>query len=289
MSLVDELRVQEAAWHRRPLVRRLYHSWYDLIVARLSSVEGPTVELGSGISRFKEHFPAVVTTDVEPTPWAERVVDAEELPFEDGSVANLVLIDVFHHLPSPRRFLDAATRVLAPGGRVVILDPYCSPLSYRAYRLLHHERTDLDADAFADDAQAAAAPMHSNQARTTLVFFRERDEFERRWPELSIVERRLLALFLYPLSGGFGQRALLPAPLYRPLEALERALSARARPRRRLSLPRRARAALSSRRSSASSSSPRSVPSRRRTLKRPYWSRSIVWVPVTDCATGPMK
>ena len=52
-----------------------------------------------------------------------------------------------------------------------------------------------------------------------------RDELESRWPELAIVERRLLALFLYPLSGGFGQRALLPAALYRPLAALERALS----------------------------------------------------------------
>jgi hypothetical protein len=53
MTLVDELRAQEEAWQRRPLVRRLYHSWYDLVAARLSSAPGPTVELGSGISRFK--------------------------------------------------------------------------------------------------------------------------------------------------------------------------------------------------------------------------------------------
>ncbi len=225
MSLVDELRVQEAAWHRRPLVRQLYHSWYDLIVAQLSSVDGPTVELGSGISRFKEHFPAAITSDVEPTPWADRVVDAEELQFEEASVANLVLIDVFHHLASPRRFFDAATRVLASGGRAVILDPYCSPVSYRAYRLFHHERTELDADAFADDERAAESPMHSNQARATLVFFRERDELQRRWPEFELAASSRLALFVYPLSGGFGQRAFLPAPLYRPLDALERVLT----------------------------------------------------------------
>jgi SAM-dependent methyltransferase len=225
MSLVDELRSQEAAWHRRPLVRRLYHSWYDLIVARLSSVDGPTLELGSGISRFKEHYPAAIASEVEPTPWADRVVDAEELPFEPSSVANLVLIDVFHHLASPRRFFDAATRALAPGGRAVILDPYCSPVSYRAYRAFHHERTDLRADAFADDEHAAASPMHSNQARATLVFFRESDEFDCRWPDLRIVERQLLALLVYPLSGGFAQRPLLPASLYRPLEALERLLT----------------------------------------------------------------
>jgi SAM-dependent methyltransferase len=224
MTLVEELRAQEAAWHRRPLVRRLYHSWYRLVVARLSSVPGPTIELGSGISRFKEHYPSAITSDVEPTPWADRVVDAEQLPFDEGSVANLVLIDVFHHLASPARFLDAASRVLAPGGRLIVLDPYCSPLSYVAYRRFHHERTDLEVDAFADDAHAAAAPMQSNQARATLVFFRHLAELERRWPELVVVERRLLALLLYPLSGGFTKRPLLPSRLYRPLDVLERAL-----------------------------------------------------------------
>ena len=71
----------------------------------------------------------VVTTDVEPTPWADHVVDAERLPYGDGSLANLVLIDVFHHLADPAGFLDEASRTLAPGGRVVILDPYCSPVS----------------------------------------------------------------------------------------------------------------------------------------------------------------
>jgi len=114
--LIDELRPLEAAWRRRPLVRRLYRDWFERVVARLAPVPGPTVELGSGIGAFKEHHPATLATDVEPTPWAERVVDAEELPFEDVSVANIVLIDVFHHLARPRRFLDAAARVLAPAG-----------------------------------------------------------------------------------------------------------------------------------------------------------------------------
>ena len=135
-----------------------------------------------------------------------------------------MLIDVFHHIPRPAAFLDEARRVLTTGGRAVILDPYCSPLSYRAYRRFHDERTDLSAPAFAHDAAAAAAPMASNQARATLVFFRERDEFERRWPELAIVTRRLLSLLAYPLSGGLSKRPLVSQRLGRPLLALEKAL-----------------------------------------------------------------
>ena len=223
-TLVDELRAQEEDWRTRPLVQRLYRTWYRFVVAQLSSVPGPTIELGSGISRFKEHYPPTVATDIEPTPWVSDVVDAESLPYDDGSVANLVLIDVFHHLASPTRFLDAASRVLAPGGRVVLLDPYCSPVSSPAYRRFHHERTDLHAAPFDDDAAAAASPMASNQARTTLVFFRRRDEFERRWPELAIVKSRRLALLVYPLSGGLTRPQLVPTWLYAPLAALERVL-----------------------------------------------------------------
>lgn len=196
-----------------------------MLGSRLATVPGVSVELGSGIGRFHREYPSVVATDVEPTPWADEVVDAEALPYDDGTVSNLVLIDVFHHLARPARFLDEARRVLVRGGRVLIFDPYCSPLSTWAYRRFHHEQTDLSAPAFGDDESIAAAPLASNQARTTLVFFRERDAFEARWPELGLVESRRFAIFLYALSGGFSKRPLVLAVLQRPLAALERLLT----------------------------------------------------------------
>jgi len=225
VDLQETLQSQLDAWNARPLVRRLYNDWYEEIGGRLAAVPGDTVELGAGIGRLKQRFPLVVATDVEPTPWADEVIDAERLPYEDRSLANLVLVDVFHHLGRPAAFLDETRRTLAPRGRVIVLDPYCSPVSTPAYRLFHHERTDLSASAFGAEEEVSAAPLASNQARTTLVFFREADEFRRRWPELRIVERRRLALLLYPLSGGFSGRRLVPDAAYRPLAALERALT----------------------------------------------------------------
>lgn len=224
MSLARELAELRDAWERRPLVRALYGEWFELIRDALADADAPTVELGSGIGALKEAIPDVITTDVEPTPWAERVVDAERLPFTDESVGNLVLIDVFHHLPHPARFLDEAQRVLVPGGRIVALEPYVSPVS-RLFLRFHPERLDLGADPFGADAAVAGGPMESNQARATLAFFRHAAELERRWPALRVVERRMLGLLVYPLSGGFRQRQLLPPPLARPLRAVERALS----------------------------------------------------------------
>ncbi|MFL5946348.1 MAG: class I SAM-dependent methyltransferase [Gaiellaceae bacterium] len=227
MSALDEiLASQERAWDERPILRRLYRGWNNLIVSRLAHVDGPTVELGSGFGHLKEVLPQVVATDVQPTAWTNLVADAESLPFDDSSVANLILFDVFHHVARPANFLDEAKRVLVRGGRAVIFDPYCSPVSTMAYRRFHHERTDPHARPFENDEAVAATPMEANQARATLVFFRARDEFRRRWPELAIVEQRRLAFLVYPLSGGFSGRQVIPPALVRPVEAVERVLAA---------------------------------------------------------------
>jgi SAM-dependent methyltransferase len=225
LLLADALAEQEAAWRRRPLVRRLYGQWFDLIVARLASVDGWTVELGSGFAPLKARLPDLLATDVERTPWVDEVADAHELPYGDASLANLVTVDVVHHLADPARFFDEARRVLRPGGRLVAVEPYTSPLSSLAYRLFHHERTDARVDPFRPDPRLAAEPLDGNQALPALLFFRHADEFRRRWPELRIVERRRFAFLLYPLSGGFSRRPLVPLVAYRPLAALERLLA----------------------------------------------------------------
>ena len=86
MDLGSALAEQERAWNERPLVRRQYGEWYRLIVESLADVGRPTVELGSGIGKLRQYKPDVVTTDIEPTPWADLVVDAEALPYEDGEL-----------------------------------------------------------------------------------------------------------------------------------------------------------------------------------------------------------
>jgi SAM-dependent methyltransferase len=224
VGLAESLREHERAWNDRPLLRHIYREWFALLASRLSSVPGTTIELGSGIGQLRDAVPDLVTTDVEPTPWADRVVDAEALPFGAGELANIVMLDVYHHLPRPAPFLDEARRTLAPGGRVVMLEPYCSPFSSLAYRL-HREHLDQSVDPFAEDPRLETEPMEGNMALPTLAFFRHEQAFRARWPELALVERRLMTFVLYPLSGGFSAPQVLPAFLRRPVGALERALT----------------------------------------------------------------
>jgi SAM-dependent methyltransferase len=46
-----------------------------------------------------------------------------QLPFARGEFDHLLVRDLIHHLQEPERFIDECARVLAPGGRIDVLEP----------------------------------------------------------------------------------------------------------------------------------------------------------------------
>ncbi len=211
------------AWDANPALRALYTRWYGLVRDALPPrALGRRVELGSGPGFAKGLVPDLELSDVVRAPWHDHELSAESLPFPDGSLGALVLFDVLHHLPSPARFFAEAERVLAPGGRVVLCEPYVSALSYPVYRWLHEEGLDRGVDPFGDAGSAAGPnPFDGNQAVPTMLFEARRTDFERRFPRLRVVSVRRLAGPAYPASGGFNRGALLPMALWRALDAVE--------------------------------------------------------------------
>jgi SAM-dependent methyltransferase len=220
------------AWRRNAPLRALYADWYARIAAALPPrALGRRLELGSGPGFARDFIPDLELSDLVAAPWHDhdREVTAERLPFADGDAGALVLFDVLHHVPRPRLFFEEAARVLRPGGRIVLCEPYVGPLSYPVYKLLHDEPVDLGANPLEGDGGGAAAerdPFDSNQAIPTLLFGRRRGEFERRFPSLAVRRVERLAGLSYPASGGFSRGPLLPARLWNALHALERRLPA---------------------------------------------------------------
>lgn len=133
-SLVFVLDVQAA----RPSVRRLR----DWALAELAVAEGETaVDVGSGTGEEVVRMASAVgprgrAVGVEPHAGLRGVAseraagtgavlvdgDATALPFEDGSIDVLRCERVWQHLADPAAAAAEIARVLAPGGRAVVLD-----------------------------------------------------------------------------------------------------------------------------------------------------------------------
>jgi SAM-dependent methyltransferase len=227
------LDVHRSAWETKPLLREIYAEFYGWIKQWCSHVPGKHVELGCGQADFRRFLPGVACCDIVPFPWVDFAADACRLPLADASAANLSMIDVLHHLPYVRRFFSEASRVLAPGGRLIMVEPFVSPASWPIYRFLHREPINgrvrplsaAEDEPLSRDDQA----LDSNQAIPTSVFWRERKRFNKLYPNLRVIHRQPVSTLLYPLSGGFEGPRLVPVWAVPLVRGLERALSPLAR------------------------------------------------------------
>jgi len=219
---LERFRRHREAWQQNPALRALYADWYGRIGSELRKAPpGRKLELGSGPGFAREFIPDLELTDLVRAEWHDHELSADSLPFENGSVGALVLFDVLHHLSSPRAFFSEASRVLAPGGLVILCEPYIGPLSYPVYKFLHEEPVRMFKDPLHQEMERTKDPFDANQAIPTLLFGPYRAGFERTFPELRIDKVERLAGLSYPVSGGFSRGPLVPQWLFRGLVAAE--------------------------------------------------------------------
>jgi SAM-dependent methyltransferase len=210
-------------WNRKPALRVVYDDSYDRIATACRP--GLTIEIGGGIGNLKERLNDVVATDIQPASWLDCVADAQRLPFATGSAANIVMVDVLHHLEFPIMFFREAARVLRAGGRVLMVEPAITWGSTVFYRLFHHEPVRPSADALAEGIPYPGRnPYAGNQAIPTVLATRERDRFHRLFPALRVARVEWFALAAYPMSGGFRPWTLVGASVARRMLRIERAI-----------------------------------------------------------------
>jgi SAM-dependent methyltransferase len=210
-------------WARKPGLRAVYGRWFRLIRSKCSD-DGSIVEIGCGPGFFKVAYPEIIATDVGANPYADRRVDAGALPFESGTVGSIVMIDVFHHLVEPGRFLREVERVLQPGGRLIMIEPWISAVGRLLWTYLHHEDCDLSVRPEAPWDAPDKDPMLGNAALPYL-YFREGGHLPRLRTALRVVERAPFPGLPWLLSGGFQPYTLLPARLAGLAERLDRLLA----------------------------------------------------------------
>ena len=207
----------------KPFLYRLYAQWYDWMINRAKTCgEGIHLEIGSGGGFLKELFPEAVTSDILDLPFVDVVCNAEQLPFADNSLASIMMLNVFHHIPRPYMFLEEAQRCLVAGSKLLMIEPANSCWGRFIYTHFHHEPFDAKAGWEIDQGN----PMsNANQALPYIYFERDIKQFNERFPMLRLNVMQCHTPFLYLVSGGLSYKALLPTTMYGIVKFIEKMFS----------------------------------------------------------------
>jgi SAM-dependent methyltransferase len=215
--------IHRAQWQKKKAVRLLYRDFHRQLLENCP--EGRVLDIGGGTAQIKQSRPDVISIDILKFPGIDVVADAHRLPFRDGFFAGLVMLDVMHHLERPIEFLKEVSRVLKPGGRLVMIEPAMTMVARRFYDHFHEEPVDMKADPFAPvTANPHRDPFDANQATPTLLFATPaaRTLVEQTIPSLRVRTVDWQSLFAYPMSGGFQKWSLIPGVLVGSMLAFER-------------------------------------------------------------------
>jgi SAM-dependent methyltransferase len=168
--------------------------------------------------------PDIITSDTIAYEGVDRVVDATQMPFADGELRALFLMNVFHHIPDVSAFLHEAERCLSPGGRVFMFDQYPGWISTPILKHAHHEPFNPDADEW---KFASSGPLSgANGALAWMVFERDLRKFEQRYPKLKLRQFSPCAPLRYWIAGGLKSWSLLPGWAFGAATALDEGLVA---------------------------------------------------------------
>ncbi len=233
MSL-ERLATHRRIWSRKPTLATIYGQWFDLLLADMPP-GARVLEVGAGPGFFAEHARRMrrdlrwISSDLIRTPWNHVVADALRLPVREGTFDFIAGLDVLHHFSRPRDFFREAARALRPAGRIVLVEPWITPVSYPIYRFLHQEDCRLEVDPWAPFGADGSGAKDAFDGDAALVWALVRRTSETNWRALGFLPPRVRPLncFAYILSLGFKPASLLPRGLAAPLVRLDAATSSR--------------------------------------------------------------
>ena len=189
-------------------LRQVYEEWYSYIVGVLPSGKEPVLELGSGAGYLEEFIPGLITSEVSYIQGVSVVLDGQTLPFSDNSLRAIVATNVLHHLPRVDQFFSEAARCVTIAGALIVVESWHTTWSRFVYSRLHHE--PFDPEALEWGFHSSGSLSGANGALPWILFSRDRDKFEREFPQWRIKSIKLIMPFRYLLSGGISYRPFMP-------------------------------------------------------------------------------
>ena len=215
------LSLQRKIIKKKGFLKKLYIDFYKIFLS-VKTPEGIVVELGSGAGFIKELAPLTLTSDIIKGIGIDRVIDATNLPFKNQSVSAFFMLNVFHHIKDPIKTLYEMERCLKVGGKIVMIEPYNSAFGSFVYRHFHHEGFDPNSDW---KVKGRGRMSDANQAIPWIIFVRDREIFEKKFPNSKIIKITPHTPLRYIFSGGLSKPQLLPSFTYNLVLLIEKILS----------------------------------------------------------------
>lgn len=204
-------------------LRQIYLDWYARLGSTIQNKPGKILELGSGAGFLSDYVPNLITSDVVYLPFVDIILKGQKLPFISGSLRGIFISNVLHHIPYPRDFYLDAARCIYPGGVISMIEPWVSTWSKIIYTHLHQEPFQPDSRAW--EFPSTGPLSGANGALPWILFKRDKDVFEKEFPEWKIHSIIPFMPFRYLISGGVSLRPLMPKWSYNAWVWLESQLS----------------------------------------------------------------
>jgi len=164
---VDEYKVelfrQRENIINNPGLRSYFSFLYKIVNQELEKFDS-ILEVGAGAA-ISEIFleQRIVRTDILPFNDFDVMghCSMENLPFKESQFDAVLAFDSIHHSEKPSKSILELLRVTREGGKIILVEPFVSPLSYLPYKMFHHEDTSWD---FREKGSIALSSRNLNPA-----------------------------------------------------------------------------------------------------------------------------
>lgn len=209
---------------RKKFLKKLYTRWYENFITEIrDNKKGKIVEIGSGGGFLKDLYQEVITSDIIELPHCDLTFAADKMPFETGEVSAIFMLDVLHHIANVDEFFIEANRCLHEKGIIYMIEPANTFFSRFIYKNFHHEPFNPQAKEW--HFPSSGPLSDANGALPWIIFERDRNIFEQKYPEFKIEFIKKHTPFRYLITGGLSYKSLVPGFSFSFLSFMEQLLN----------------------------------------------------------------
>ena len=183
------------------------------------------MEIGSGGGNIKKVIPECVTSDQFRKKNIDRIENIYKIKFNNNSLSNIILIDVFHHLEFPLVALNEIDRVLIKHGRLIMIEPAMGLIPRIIYKIFHYEPNGFNIKI----NKRKKLPINfkfnkyfASQSFPWRIFFLNELDLKKNFKKKKIT---LFSDFAFLLCGGYSYRSFYPEVFYPVIKYLDKILS----------------------------------------------------------------